>query len=64
LPLPSVWAFVARATTTPAADFYDAVRVNRFTLSHDFRDTPQTSRGKFNRLPRTTAGFTTSRLDG
>ena len=29
-----------------------------------FRDTPQTSRGKFDRLPRTTAGFTTSSLDG
>src|SRR6185437_10192464 len=29
-----------------------------------FRDTPQTSRGKFDRLQRTTAGFTTSSLDG
>jgi hypothetical protein len=29
-----------------------------------FRDTPQTSRGKFDRLPRTAAGFTTSTLDG
>src|SRR6266403_4086914 len=29
-----------------------------------FRDMPQISRGKFDRLPRTTAGFTTSAFDG
>ena len=33
-------------------------------LSRDFHDTQQISRGKFDRLPRTTAGFTTSVLDG
>src|SRR2546430_3972021 len=35
LPLPAVWAFIACATTTPAADFCRTVRVNRSTLSHD-----------------------------
>ena len=35
LPLPSVGAFVARATNMPAADFCRTVRVNRFTLSPD-----------------------------
>jgi hypothetical protein len=38
--------------------------MNRFTLSHDFRDMPQISRGKFDRLRRATTGFTTSELDG
>jgi len=33
--LPTVWAFAACATTTPAADFCRVVRVNRFTLSPD-----------------------------
>jgi hypothetical protein len=35
LSLPAVWAFIACATSTPAADFCCTVRVNRFTLSHD-----------------------------
>src|SRR6266481_3172829 len=33
--LPTVWAFIACATTTPAADFCRTVRVNCSTLSHD-----------------------------
>src|SRR5205814_6425014 len=35
LSLPAVWAFIAFATSTPAADFCRTVRVNRSTLSHD-----------------------------
>src|SRR6516165_5317244 len=33
--LPTVWAFIACATTTPAADCRCTVRVNCSTLSHD-----------------------------
>src|SRR5215472_12177562 len=40
------------------------VRRNRFLLSHDFCDLPQFSRGKFDHLRCTAAGFTTSGLDG
>jgi hypothetical protein len=40
LPLPSlrrtVWAFIRRRTTTPAADFCRPVRMDRSTLSPDF----------------------------
>lgn len=35
LTLLTVWAFIACATPTPAADFCCTVRVNRSTLSHD-----------------------------
>ena len=35
LPLPSVWAFAARATTMPAADSCRTIRVDRSTLSPD-----------------------------
>src|SRR6267143_3841329 len=35
LSLPTVWAFIAYATTTPAADFCCTVKVNRSTFSHD-----------------------------
>src|SRR6266478_2346514 len=34
LSLPTVWAFIAFTTTTPAADFCRTVRVNCSTLSH------------------------------
>ena len=34
--LPAVWAFIAFAINTPAADFCCTVRVNHSTLSHDF----------------------------
>src|SRR5947207_15546712 len=60
-----VWAFIPACwTTTPAADFCRPVRVNRSTLSRTFYDQRQTSRGKFNRLLRTTAEFTFCALDG
>ena len=54
MPLPSVWAFVACATTMPAADFCVAVRVNRFTLSHDSvtrRRPPEVSSTAFSAQP-------------
>ncbi len=51
-------------TTTPSADFCRPVRMNRSILSPDIRDKRQISRGKFDRLPHATAGFTTSALDG
>src|ERR1019366_2428012 len=35
LPLPSVWAFAARAATMPAADFCRTLRMDRSTLSPD-----------------------------
>jgi hypothetical protein len=35
LPLPAVWAFIASATNTPAADFCRTVRVDHSTLGHD-----------------------------
>jgi hypothetical protein len=35
LPLPSVWAFAARAATMPAADFCRTLTVDRSTLSPD-----------------------------
>src|ERR1017187_1839065 len=53
-PLPSVWAFVAVATTTPAADFCVAVRVNRFPLSPDSgtrRRSPEVSSTAFDAHP-------------
>ena len=38
--------------------------MNRFILSHGFRDPQRTSRAKINRLPRTTAGSTIRAFDG
>ena len=68
-PLPStlagtVRAFITCVTTMPSADFCPPVRIDRSTTSVRFRDKRQISRGKFDRLPRTTAGFTTCALDG
>jgi hypothetical protein len=63
LTLPIVQAFVARATTTPSADFCPAFAMSYDTTSHP-RQPRQISRDKLDRLPRTTAGFTTSALDG
>jgi hypothetical protein len=59
-----VRAFTAHATTTPSADFCCVIRTPLDVLSHEIRDTQQISRDKFDRCPRTTAGFTTSALDG
>src|SRR5664279_82995 len=53
-PLPSVWAFAAPATTTPAADFCNAGRMNRFTLSHHSvtrRRSPEVSSTAFGAQP-------------
>ncbi len=47
----------------PSADFYAAIRSPRGFLS-SFRNTTQTSPGKFDRLPRTPAGSTALVLDG
>ena len=44
--------------TMPSADFCAAVRGPCGSLSSSHRDTAQTSRGKFDRLPRTPAGST------
>jgi hypothetical protein len=58
LTLPIVRAFAARATTTPSADFCNAVRTPLDALSHEFvthSRSPAIS---------STAGFTTSALDG
>src|SRR5215472_8572595 len=64
LTLPLVRAFVARATTTPSADFCRAVRATSRCPQSRIRDTRQISRDKLDHLPRATAGFTTSALDG
>ena len=48
----------------PAADFCRLFRLDHSSLSRAFRDQRQISRGKFDRLRRTTAGFTTNVLDG
>jgi len=48
----------------PSADFCDAVREPRDSLSPEPQDTPQISRGKLDRLPRTTAGSTPRTFDG
>ena len=50
--------------TLPSADFCGAVREPRGSLSPEPQDTPQISRGKFDRLPRTTAGSTPRTFDG
>jgi len=51
-------------TTMPYADFCCTFKKNRFFSSRVSHDMQQTSRGKFDRLQRTTAGFTDTRLDG
>ncbi len=68
LPLPSlrrtVWAFIRCQTTTPAADFCRPVRMNRSTLSPDFRTndrSPEVSSTAFRTQP---PEFTTSAFDG
>ena len=48
----------------PSADFCCTFKKNRFFLQSCFHDMQQTSRGKFDCLQRTTAGFTNTRLDG
>jgi len=50
--------------TTPSADFCDAVREPRGSLSPEPQDTTQISRGKLDRLPRATAEFTPCAFDG
>src|SRR4029434_3347819 len=49
--------------TLPSADFCIALRVSLDSLS-PLPDTMQTSRGKYDRLPHTTAGSTLGSLDG
>ena len=50
--------------TSPAADFRCRVQNESLHPQSRFRDLPRISRGKINRLPRTTAGSTTSAFDG
>ena len=65
LPTITVRAFIPIVgTTMPSADFCCAVKATLRRLQSRFRDTQQISRGKFDRLPHATAGFTTSALDG
>jgi hypothetical protein len=65
LAAPFRWGLRRLRDYLPAADFCDPVRVNRSLHSQSrFRAPPQTSRGKFDRLQPTTAGFTTRSLDG
>ena len=52
------------AATTPSADFCRPIREPCDQLSLDFGTRRQTSRGKFQCLPRTTAEFTFCALDG
>src|ERR1035441_10144579 len=54
LPLPSVWAFAARAATMPAADFCRTLRMDRSTLSPDSgtcRRPPEVSLTAFHAQP-------------
>ncbi len=51
-------------TTMPFADFCCIVQEESLLLQSCFHDMQQISRGKFDRLQRTTAGFTDTRLDG
>jgi hypothetical protein len=48
----------------PSADFCCTVQEESLLLQSCFHDMQQTSRGKFDRLQRTTAGLTFARLDG
>jgi len=50
--------------TMPSADFCPPVRKPRGFLSPAYETAEQISRGKFDRLPRTTAEFTLRALDG
>jgi len=65
---PSVRAFVPPLgkTTMPSADFSDAIRSLRGSLSRRLfaLGTPETSRGKFHHLRRTPAESTPAALDG
>src|SRR5580692_10901389 len=50
----TVWAFLTRVSTTPAADFCGRIRVNYFTLSHEFetgRRSPAISSTAFHTRP-------------
>jgi len=62
----TVWAFLPRrrVSTMPAADFCPGVRRPHDLLSPEAGDAGQISRGKLDRPPRTTAGFTLCTLDG
>jgi len=51
-------------TTMPFADFCGNVQKNRFFSSRVSTTCSRSPRGKFDRLQRTTAGFTDTRLDG
>src|SRR5207253_10819906 len=53
-----------RVITMPAADCCRCIQVPSLPPQSRLRDQRQLSRGKFDRLQRTTAGFTTSVLDG
>src|SRR5437867_10855918 len=69
LSLPSlrrtVWAFITvRVITMPAADCCRCIQLASLPAQSRLRDQQQLSRGKFDRLQRATAGFTTSALDG
>ena len=48
----------------PSADSCYTFKKNRFLSSREIHDMQQISRGKFDRLQRTTARFTCTRLDG
>jgi len=48
----------------PAADFRCSVQNESLHSQSRFRDLQRISRSKINRLPRTTAGFTTNAFDG
>src|SRR5713101_1358342 len=61
----TVWAFITvRVITMPAADCCRCIQVVSLPPQSRLRDQQQLSRGKLDRLQRTTAGFTTSVLDG
>ncbi len=64
LPTITVRAFVRFRTNMPSADFCCEIKAPCDAFSHEFRDAQQISRGKLDRLPHATAGFTTSALDG
>ena len=56
----TVWAFLTRTLTLPQKS---AAGVVLLRPRSRIRDMQQISRDKFDRLPRTTVGFTTSVLD-
>jgi hypothetical protein len=57
-------AFIRCLTNTPAVHFCRPVRIDRSILQSRFWDKRQISRGKLYRIPYTTAGFSTSALNG